>query len=41
MAGGWRVDQRKGVADRVAALKEVVREPYREPEGPVFAIHTW
>lgn len=34
MQGGWRLDQKRGVKDRVSELKAICDEPYREPTDP-------
>ena len=34
VASGWRLDQKRGVKDRVSELKAICDEPYREPTDP-------
>lgn len=39
MAGGWRVDEKNGVKNRVSELKAICGEPYREQTAQVVAGH--
>lgn len=34
VSSGWRLDQKRGVKDRVSELKAICDEPYREPTDP-------
>lgn len=34
VSSGWRLDQKRGVKDRVSELKVICDEPYREPTDP-------
>jgi hypothetical protein len=35
IASGWRLEQKRSVVARVAQLKVICDEPYREPSGPI------